>query len=124
LAEAHDLIQGAADFLPLLLTADAVMPADDIGKAVATTDPVQGTKCVANVAFAAGVRAYDDGERPNGQFLVHEVLEINQPEVGDHWCGQCLTRIGTVADVPAQRKCAGRPTRLGLPLPTARLAGG
>lgn len=84
MVEAHDLIQGAADFSPLLLTPDAVMPADDVGKAVATTDPVQDTKRVANVALAAGVRAYDDGERPNGQFLAHEVLEVNQPEIGDH----------------------------------------
>ena len=83
-SKTHDLVQGPPNFRPFFLTAHSVATADDVGEAVSPADPVQEAERVANVALAACVRADDYGERPHGQFFVGEVLEVDQPEVGNH----------------------------------------
>ena len=79
LLQTDNLICATSYSAPLFLAAGSVSAPYDLSQRVTSTDTVDEAKRIAYVALAAGVRTDDDRERPNGQTLVREVLEIDEP---------------------------------------------
>ena len=80
LPEANDLVGSTSDRCPFELTAGTVFSTNDLCQRVAPAYPMQESECVADVALAAGICAYDDGEGTDAQCFVREVLEIYEAD--------------------------------------------
>ena len=80
LSKASYLIGSTPNWRPLR----AVLPAKNLRQGVASTNTVQESECIADVALAAGVGAHDEGEGAEVKRLIGEVLEVNEAERGNH----------------------------------------
>ena len=82
--EADELVGAAADRRPFLLATDTEFAAEDLGQSVASTDCVEDSESVANIALATRISAHDHRERAYSELLIGKVLEILQPQGGNH----------------------------------------